>query len=106
MIILFLIRHQRGHTLVDASIQALLGIHLADESNFHGASCLGQLSGLGDKKKCMPMRLKTLSDKKSMTTFNLVSDLKALLDEAARASKELSDIGKIIRNQLLIRFEK
>lgn len=70
------------------------------EESTHGASCLGPLSGLADKKELYSNAVSALSDP-SKTTLILVSrpDVSALL-EADRASKELKEIG--IKNQMLI----
>ncbi|MFY3793309.1 arsenical pump-driving ATPase [Ureibacillus sp. MALMAid1270] len=70
------------------------------EESTHGASCLGPLSGLVDKKELYSKAVSALSDAKQ-TTLILVTrpDVSALL-EAERASKELMEIG--IQNQMLI----
>ena len=66
----------------------------------HGASCLGQLSGLESKKEIYKKAVENLSDK-SLTTLVLVTRPdKTPLNEVARASKELSEIG--IKNQILV----
>ena len=66
----------------------------------HGASCLGQLSGLEAKKETYKKAVENLSDK-SLTTLVLVARPdKTPLNEVARASKELSEIG--IKNQILV----
>ena len=66
----------------------------------HGASCLGQLSGLEAKKETYKKAVENLSDK-SLTTLVLVTRPdKTPLNEVARASKELSEIG--IKNQILV----
>jgi len=66
----------------------------------HGASCLGQLSGLESKKEIYKKAVETLTDGK-LTTLILVSrPEKGPLKEAERASKELSNIG--INNQIMI----
>ena len=66
----------------------------------HGASCLGQLSGLESKKETYKKAVENLSDK-SLTTLVLVTRPdKTPLNEVARASKELSEIG--IKNQILV----
>ena len=66
----------------------------------HGASCLGQLSGLEAKKETYKKVVENLSDK-SLTTLVLVTRPdKTPLNEVARASKELSEIG--IKNQILV----
>jgi arsenite-transporting ATPase len=68
--------------------------------NTHGASCLGQLSGLEDKKEIYRKAVNTLADKK-LTTLILVSRPEGTpLKEAERASFELGEIG--IHNQILI----
>lgn len=70
------------------------------EESTHGASCLGPLSGLGEKKDLYAQAVRSLSDREK-TTLILVSrpDVPSLV-EANRASLELQDIG--IQNQLLI----
>lgn len=70
------------------------------EENTHGASCLGPLSGLSEKKQIYSITLDALSNS-SKTTLILVArpDESSLL-EANRASKELKEIG--ISNQALI----
>lgn len=66
----------------------------------HGASCLGQLSGLEAKKETYKKAVENLSDE-SLTTLVLVTRPdKTPLNEVARASKELSEIG--IENQILV----
>lgn len=68
--------------------------------SIHGASCLGQLSGLEAKKEIYKKAVENLSDK-SLTTLVLVTRPdKTPLNEVARASKELSEIG--IKNQILV----
>lgn len=87
-----------GHTLRMLQLPSAWD-NFIDEST-HGASCLGQLAGLGDKKEMYAHAVKTLSDA-SVTTLMLVSrPEKDPLLEAARASGELSELG--IRNQKLI----
>lgn len=87
-----------GHTLRMLQLPSAWD-NFIDESS-HGASCLGQLAGLGDKKEMYEKAVKTLSDG-SMTTLILVSRPEsAPLFEAARASAELSDIG--VNNQKII----
>lgn len=70
------------------------------EESTHGASCLGPLSGLGEKKELYAKAVESLSNPEK-TTLILVSrpDVSSLV-EANRASLELKEIG--IRNQLLI----
>lgn len=70
------------------------------EESTHGASCLGPLSGLGEKKELYAKAVESLSNPEK-TTLILVSrpDVSSLV-EANRASSELKDIG--IENQILI----
>ena len=70
------------------------------EESTHGASCLGPLSGLGEKKELYAKAVESLSNPEK-TTLILVSrpDVSSLV-EANRASAELKDIG--IENQILI----
>lgn len=70
------------------------------EESTHGVSCLGPLSGLGDKKDLYSKTVEALSDP-NQTTLVLVSRPDASsLYEANRASRELKEIG--INNQLLL----
>ena len=70
------------------------------EESTHGASCLGPLSGLADKKNLYANAVSALSDV-ARTTLILVSRPESSsLIEADRASRELKDIG--INNQILI----
>ncbi|MBD7937583.1 MULTISPECIES: arsenical pump-driving ATPase [Bacillaceae] len=70
------------------------------EESTHGASCLGPLSGLADKKNLYSETVDVLSDS-NKTTLILVTrpDISSLI-EADRASIELKEIG--IKNQILI----
>lgn len=70
------------------------------DSNEHGASCLGPLSGLGDKKDLYAKTVAALADG-ALTTLVLVSRPESsALTEAERASKELRELG--VENQVLI----
>lgn len=70
------------------------------DTNTHGASCLGQLSGLGDKRDMYAEAVKTLADS-ALTTLLLISRPEETpLKEAARASRELLALG--VRNQIVI----
>ncbi|WIV10459.1 arsenical pump-driving ATPase [Proteiniborus sp. MB09-C3] len=68
--------------------------------NVHGASCLGQLSGLEDKKEIYKNAVKNLADREKTTLILVSRPETSALKEAERASKELQDIG--INNQLLV----
>ncbi|MBK5210980.1 MAG: arsenical pump-driving ATPase [Coriobacteriia bacterium] len=70
------------------------------ETSTHGASCLGQLAGLEEKKEVYGHAVATLSDA-ALTTLVLVSRPEQTpLKEAAKASSELSELGA--KNQFLI----
>lgn len=87
-----------GHTLRMLQLPSAWSNFISE--NTHGASCLGQLSGLEDKKEIYKSAVKTLSED-SLTTLILVSRPEETpLKEAHRASKELSELG--VNNQLLI----
>ncbi|KNZ43545.1 arsenical pump-driving ATPase [Acetobacterium bakii] len=87
-----------GHTLRMLQLPSAWDSFI-DEST-HGASCLGQLSGLTEQKKMYEKAVANLSDK-DMTTLILVSrPEQSPLEEAARASLELKEIG--VDNQILI----
>ena len=87
-----------GHTLRMLQLPSAWS-NFMDE-NTHGASCLGQLSGLESKKEIYKKAVETLTDG-NMTTLILVSRPEvAPLNEAARASKELAEIG--VNNQALV----
>nr|WP_263327794.1 arsenical pump-driving ATPase [Neobacillus sp. Marseille-Q6967] len=87
-----------GHTLRLLQLPTAWSGFLKE--NTHGASCLGPLSGLSEKKQVYSITMDSLSDS-SKTTLILVArpDESSLL-EANRASKELKEIG--ITNQALI----
>jgi arsenite/tail-anchored protein-transporting ATPase len=87
-----------GHTLRLLQLPTAWSSFL-EESN-HGASCLGPLSGLGEKKQLYTSTVKALSDP-DMTTLILVArpEPSSML-EAERASAELKEIG--MQNQVVI----
>jgi arsenite-transporting ATPase len=87
-----------GHTLRMLQLPAAWSNFISE--NTHGASCLGQLSGLESQKSMYKKAVDTLSDKDMTTLFLVSRPEKAPLLEAARASGELADIG--VRNQVLI----
>ena len=87
-----------GHTLRMLQLSSAWTDFISEST--HGASCLGQLSGLESKKEIYKKAVENLSDK-SLTTLVLVTRPdKTPLNEVARASKELSEIG--IKNQILV----
>ncbi|MCL2774855.1 MAG: arsenical pump-driving ATPase [Oscillospiraceae bacterium] len=87
-----------GHTLRMLQLPSAWSNFISEST--HGASCLGQLSGLEERKDIYKKAVETLSDGK-LTTLILVSRPESSpLKEAERASKELADLG--ILNQILI----
>ena len=87
-----------GHTLRMLQLPSAWSDFISD--NTHGASCLGQLSGLEEKRQVYKETVEKLSEGK-LTTLVLVSrPEEGPLKEAQRASKELFEIG--IKNQMLI----
>ncbi|MFL2029459.1 arsenical pump-driving ATPase [Loigolactobacillus zhaoyuanensis] len=87
-----------GHALRMLQLPSAWNNYLSE--NDRGASCLGQLAGMGDKKAMYEKAVATLSDG-ALTTLMLVTrPQKASLLEAARAAQELADIG--MNNQQLI----
>ena len=87
-----------GHTLRLMQLPSAWSNFISEST--HGASCLGQLSGLESKKEIYKQAVETLSNK-DMTTLILVSrPEKESLKEAERASQELKDLG--VNNQILI----
>ena len=87
-----------GHTLRMLQLPSAWTDFISEST--HGASCLGQLSGLEDKKETYKKAVENLADE-SLTTLVLVTRPdKTPLNEVARASKELSEIG--VKNQILV----
>ena len=87
-----------GHTLRMLQLPSAWSQFI--QKSKHGASCLGQLSGLESRKELYKQAVQTLADR-DQTTMLLVARPDDLpLKEAARASKELAALG--IANQQLI----
>lgn len=70
------------------------------EESTHGASCLGPLSGLVEKKQLYSKTVDALSDPNKTTLILVTRPDRSSLFEADRAAKELEEIG--IGNQMLI----
>ncbi|KJR46394.1 Arsenical pump-driving ATPase [Desulfosporosinus sp. I2] len=87
-----------GHTLRMLQLPSAWSNFISEST--HGASCLGQLSGLESKKEIYKKAVETLADSK-LTTLILVSRPEAApLKEAERASRELAEIG--VNNQVMV----
>ncbi|WP_067725920.1 arsenical pump-driving ATPase [Oceanobacillus damuensis] len=87
-----------GHTLRLLSLPTAWNGFL--EESTHGASCLGPLSGLGDKKDMYGKAVQALSDSEKTTLILVARPEESTLIEANRASSELREIG--IQNHMLI----
>ncbi len=87
-----------GHTLRMLQLPSAWS-NFINEST-HGASCLGQLSGLESKKAVYKQAVETLADKNKTTLVLVARPETAPLSEAKRASVELKQLG--INNQILI----
>ena len=87
-----------GHTLRMLQLPSAWTNFISEST--HGASCLGQLSGLEEEKETYKYAVETLADG-SLTSLVLVARPEETpLLEANRASHELSELG--INNQILI----
>lgn len=87
-----------GHTLRMLQLPSAWSNFISEST--HGASCLGQLSGLEDKKGMYKNAVSNLSDKEKTTLILVSRPEPSPLKEAERASRELQDIG--VNNQILI----
>lgn len=87
-----------GHTLRMLQLPSAWSGFISEST--HGASCLGQLSGLEERKDIYKLAVTTLSDSELTTLILVTRPDEAPLKEASRASKELKEIG--ICNQTLV----
>lgn len=87
-----------GHTLRLLQLPSAWSGFL--EESTHGASCLGPLSGLGEKKELYNKTVEALSDSTKTMLILVARPDESSLYEANRAAKELKEIG--IQNQVLI----
>lgn len=87
-----------GHTLRMLQLPSAWSEFIANST--HGASCLGQLAGLGEKKEIYKKAVDTLADKNKTTLIIVARPEETPIIEANRTSKELSLLG--INNQLII----
>jgi len=87
-----------GHTLRMLQLPSAWSNFISEST--HGASCLGQLSGLEARKGIYKEAVSNLADKNKTTLVLVSRPEKTPLLEAERSSLELSDLG--INNQLLI----
>lgn len=87
-----------GHTLRMLQLPSAWSNFISEST--HGASCLGQLSGLEEKKEAYESAVRTLSSDAQTVLMLVTRPEESPLNEAARASFELSALG--INNQRLI----
>ena len=87
-----------GHTLRMLQLPSAWNNFMDENTN--GASCLGQLSGLEEKKEVYKKAMETLSNGDLTTLVLVTRPDDTPLKEAGRASKELKEIG--VNNQILI----
>lgn len=87
-----------GHTLRMLQLPSAWNTFIAE--NTTGASCLGQLSGLEDRKEIYKEAVRTLSDETQTTMFLVSRPDESPLAEVERSSNELLETG--IKSQHLI----
>jgi arsenite-transporting ATPase len=87
-----------GHTLRLLQLPAAWSNFISE--NTHGASCLGQLSGLESKKQIYKAAVNALSDASQTLVILVARPELSPLKEAERASSELATLN--INNQLLL----
>lgn len=87
-----------GHTLRMLQLPSAWTNFISE--NTHGASCLGQLSGLEDKKEIYKDAVENLANGEKTTLMLVSRPEMTSFNEAERASLELQEIG--IKNQVLI----
>ena len=87
-----------GHTLRMLQLPSAWSTFISEST--HGASCLGQLSGLEERKDIYKGAVETLTDSNSTRLILVSRPETSALNEAARSSRELQLLG--IHNQILI----
>ncbi|MGL4571656.1 MAG: arsenical pump-driving ATPase [Clostridium sp.] len=87
-----------GHTLRMLQLPSAWSNFISEST--HGASCLGQLSGLESKKEVYKNAVANLADGRKTTLILVSRPEVSPLKEAERASNELKEIG--VENQALI----
>ena len=87
-----------GHTLRMLQLPSAWSNFISKST--HGASCLGQLAGLQDKKDIYKNAVENLVDKDKTTLILVSRPEETPLIEAERSSHELSELG--INNQVLV----
>lgn len=88
-----------GHTLRMLQLPSAWDTFIAE--NTTGASCLGQLSGLEDRKEVYKNAVNTLSDSKQTTLILVGRPDESPLKEVEHSSKELLDLNIISHNLII-----
>ncbi len=88
-----------GHTLRMLQLPSAWNTFIAE--NTTGASCLGQLSGLEQKKEIYKNAVNTLSDSKQTTLILVSRPDESPLKEIERSSNELLDLNIISQNLII-----
>ena len=87
-----------GHTLRMLQLPSAWSNFITDST--HGASCLGQLAGLGEKQSMYKAAVENLADGAKTTLILVSRPEETPLLEVERSSREFKELG--ILNQLLI----
>jgi len=87
-----------GHTLRMLQLPSAWSNFISEST--HGASCLGQLAGLEEKREIYKNAVDTLADKDKTILVLVSRPENTPLKEAERASGELQEIG--VKNQILV----
>lgn len=87
-----------GHTLRMLQLPSAWNGFISEST--HGASCLGQFSGLESKREVYKKAVETLADSVLTTLILVTRPEETPIKEAARAADELSQLG--IRNQRMV----
>ena len=87
-----------GHTLRMLQLPSAWSTFISEST--HGASCLGQLSGLEERKDIYKEAANTLADGKKTRLVLVSRPESSSLQEAARSSHELQLLG--VKNQILV----
>lgn len=97
-----------GHTLRMLELPSAWNTFI--DENTTGASCLGQLSGLTDRKKVYEDAVETLKNPTKTTMFFVSRPDESPLQEVERSAKELLDINiqsqQLIINGVLLEYDK
>ncbi len=88
-----------GHTLRMLQLPSAWNTFIAE--NTTGASCLGQLSGLEDRKEIYKNAVSTLSDSKQTTLILVSRPDESPLKEVERSSNELLDLNIVSQNLII-----